>query len=141
MMTPNPEFDKAGYCCKCHVAIAEFDGDQKIVRLLGSYRLVDFLLDDKSVMRVALCEECKAGLQPEHTTEIMESVYKGWVFEMEHYLKWPEERRKAYTKSYGKKFIVGREDGVRWTKESIEKAVGKKNMAGVEDLEAAKKVK
>lgn len=129
-MLPNPEFDKAGYCGLCHVPVAEFDGNQNIVKLLGSYRLADFNLSDGSILKVALCETCKENMTPEQIPTLMESVYKGWVFEIDHYLKWDTARQDKYLADYGDKFIVGREDK-KWNRETVEQAVGKKNMKGV----------
>jgi len=124
-LIPNPEYDKPGYCAKCHKAIAEFNGDQKIVRLLGDADWAEFRLDDNSLMRVTLCRECKTNLQPEDTPSIMESVYKGWKFEIEHYLKWDDEKKRKHLDRYAQRLIVGREDK-HWTRETIEKSVKEK---------------
>lgn len=130
-LDPNPEFDKAGYCVKCHCAIAEFDGDQKVVKLLGTADTADFELDDGSIMRVAVCTECREKLKPLDTLQIMEAVYKGWAFEIEHYCRWPEDRKQRYLDKYGRRYIVGRTDE-HWSLTTIEKAVGgAENMGGV----------
>lgn len=131
-MVPNPEYDKPGYCAYCHKAIAEFDGANNIVRLLGDAAEAWFTLDDLSRMRVMLCQSCKDGLKPSDTPKLMESVYKGWVFECDTLVEkkaWSEEKRNNHLGKYGDRHIVARND-VPWNKATIEKAVGKKNMKG-----------
>ena len=140
-MVPNPEYDKPGYCAKCHEPIAEFDGANNIVRINGNAAEAWFTLDDKSKMRVMLCLGCKESLKPADTLPIMESVYKGWVFECDTLVErgiWHKTHRDNYLDKYGDRHIVGRQDSVTWKKSHIEKAVGKNKLGGIKFQEELK---
>lgn len=138
-LTPNPEYDKAGYCANCHEPIAEFDGSQNVTKLFGTARMAYFDLNDGSQMGVMLCEKCDQSLEPKDAPAIMESVYKGWCFEIEHYLKdkWDAKRKADYKKAAEEKFVVGRKIQV-WSQEMVEAAVGKDKMGGVRFRELLK---
>jgi hypothetical protein len=142
-MIPNPEYDKPGYCAKCHEAIAEFDGANNIVRINGNAAEAWFTLDDKSKMRVMLCIHCKQNLKPEDTIHIMDSVYKGWVFECETLVErgiWDKVHRDNYLDLYSERHIVARKDDVAWKKSQIESAIGKNKMGGVKFQESLKNI-
>lgn len=131
-LLPNPEYDKAGYCSKCHTAIAEFDGANNIKRLLGKSSTFQVRLDDKSLMTVQICDKCKINLKPEDTTHIMESVIKGWEFDCDSLIlkgavrvdgrKWDEKLKEEHMDRYSKRYIMERTDKF-WPTEMIVDAV------------------
>ena len=133
MLTPNPEFDKPGYCALCHECIAEFNGANVIVRLLGSSRTIQVRLDDKSLMNVNVCEKCKDSMTPEETEPLMESVIKGWSYECDTLIErgavridgriWDESLKTDHMDKYGTRYIVERTDDTKWNQETIVEAV------------------
>lgn len=130
----NPDFDKAGFCVRCHDPVAEFngsraDGSMIITKLLPTLRMATVLLDDGSQMRVAMCDRCYETFTPEHSAEIMESVINGWQWELDNLLThWDESFKKAYMGNMAKRHITDRSDK-NWTeneKRAIEKPDTKK---------------
>ena len=122
------DYDKPGFCCKCHTEIAEFSGSDAngnmiISRLLGNADSAVFVLDDGSKMEVALCLNCKDSLQPEDVKEIMKSVVKGWRHEL-GFLKWDEEKKTKHMDKYSKLDITDRHD-LKWTKEEKQRLKNK----------------
>lgn len=132
-MSFNPEFDKAGYCTKCHVPIAEFDGANNIVRLLGNSRTMQVRLDDKSLMNINVCELCKDSIKPEDTPDLIDSCIRGWDFECDVLIekgvvrvdgrKWDKSLKDEHMKVYGTRYIVERTDEIKWSRETIVDAV------------------
>lgn len=74
------DYDKAGFCAKCHTPVCEFDGYNNITqapivkKILPNFRSEFFLLDNGSQLKVTLCADCFDNLKPDHCQEIMESV-------------------------------------------------------------------
>lgn len=130
-MIPNPEFDRPGFCALCHTSIACWEGNQ-VTRLLPIAALAEFELNDGSRMRVMMCSTCVANMTPDEIPSLMESVYKGWIYEIDTILKWDKEKKDQYEEKYGKLHIVGRND-IKWEKKFIEKKLGKKKMKGVKE--------
>lgn len=134
-MVPNPEYDKPGYCVLCHTQIAEFEGANRIVRLLGNARNMQVRLDDGSKMNVTICEKCKESMMPEDTVKLMDSVIKGWSFECDTLITnkvvridgrvWDEQVKKEHMDEYSKRYVVERTDETKWTRENIVDAVYK----------------
>ena len=103
--------DKYAHCVRCEKNMLETQFvDGKIQpRLSPDYREAQYLLDDGTKMRVALCIQCKAGLTVEDEPEIMDCVYNGWVEETKA-LKWGKEKREKYLKEYKKRKIICRSE-------------------------------
>lgn len=129
VMIPNPEYDRPGYCARCHECIAEFNG-KDIVSLLGCATTVDFILDDNSSMKVSVCEDCKNKMTIEDIPSIMQSIYKGWIWEIENILKWDTERAESYKEKYSQRYIVSRKD-VLWSKELVAETLGEEKLRGL----------
>jgi len=131
----NIDYSKPGFCSKCHDAIAEFDGWNKltgapiITKLKPNFRQANFLLSDGSSMNIAMCEQCYDNLKPEDAGEIMESEINGWQEECnlmvrlhdnpEHLVDamngnahkgWPKEKAIAHMERYSQLSISNRMD-------------------------------
>lgn len=102
------EYDKIGYCCKCHIKVAEVC--DKNVKLMPIYREAIFLLNDQSKMKIALCEECYGTLKKEDSDLIMSSVKRGWYKEVEGFNHWTREKKDSYMDTYNSKSILDRVD-------------------------------
>ena len=110
----NVDFDKFGYCVKCHARLITtkvIEGVEKTV-FLPERAETQFLLDDGSKMRVCICIHCKDKLQVGDYKEIMKSVVKGWEKEIENFPHWSTERKIEYIKTYSKKEIVAKSEGL-----------------------------
>lgn len=107
------DFDRYGHCVLCHknMLIEQVVGQKVIKRFTADYQETEFLLDDKSKMRVAICKKCKDKLTDGDTTRIMDSVKKGWEKELET-LDWSEEKKKNYLEGYSKKQILCNSEGI-----------------------------
>jgi hypothetical protein len=71
---------------------------------------VEYLLDDGSKMRVAMCIDDIAKLDGTETEYIMSAVKRGWQHELETYSKWGQDQKDKYMERYGKLVIVTRTD-------------------------------
>lgn len=150
MAVPNPEYDKPGYCAICHNPIAEFDGANNIVRLLGNFRSMQVRLDDNSKMNVSVCEVCKDEFRPQDTPKLMDSVVKGWSFECDTLVengvvridgrKWDADVKKEHMDKYEARYIVERMDE-KWSQDTIVEAVYAEEIAAGLKLEEEKKDK
>ena len=107
------EFDKYGYCVLCHrnLRYEQVINDKVMMRFDTDYDETEYLLDDGSKMRVAICKPCKAGLTDEHNTKVMDSVKAGWVEEVKT-LPWSEEKKQNYIDTYSQREIVCVSDNV-----------------------------
>lgn len=103
-LIPNPSFDRPGFCCLCHIPIAEFDGPT-IVRILPIARPMYLRLNDDSMLNVTLCDKCKDNFTEKDVPAVMESVYKGWRQEIE-FKGWSREAKDAHLEAYGSKYIT-----------------------------------
>ena len=106
-------YDKYGYCVLCHrnLRYEQVINDKVMMRFDTDYDETEYLLDDGSKMRVAICKPCKEKLTEEHNIEVMDSVKAGWVEEVKT-LPWTEEKKQNYIDTYSQKEIVCFSDGV-----------------------------
>jgi hypothetical protein len=85
---------------------------QKVTRRFHvDYDETEYLLDDGSKMRVALCKPCKGNLTEVKNKEIMDCVIEGWREEVKT-LPWSDEKKKDYMDRYSKKEIICMAEGV-----------------------------
>jgi len=114
-------WDKFGHCVMCHKnMLIEQAIDGKIQnRFTPEYQETEFLLDDGSRMRVAICETCKNELKVEDEPKIMECVKLGWEVEVEGIKTWTAEKKSNYLKKYSKKNIICNSE--RMPKDILEK--------------------
>jgi hypothetical protein len=107
------DYDKPGFCCLCHVQIAEFDGFKpdmipNVKRFLPIACDEVVELDDGSKMTVKICTTCQANLSPADMQPLMESVQRGWQWEVENVSDdWSEEKKSAHMSKYRKRYITG----------------------------------
>jgi len=101
------DFDKFGHCCMCHKDMTftqVIDGKEQL-RFSPKYTEEEFLLNDGSKMRVALCMDCKKHLTEKHHRNIMKCIIKGWQKDVDT-LPWTEEKKKAHMDKYSALEIV-----------------------------------
>jgi hypothetical protein len=108
------DWDKYGHCVKCHKnMLIEQAIDGKVQqRFTTDYSETEYLLDDGSKMRVAICVDCKRGLTEKDIPKIMECVKKGWEVEVKDLKHWSEEKKTNYIKTYSKKEIVTHSENI-----------------------------
>jgi hypothetical protein len=118
------DYDKSGFCALCHVAIAVFDGfsvDQtpNLLRWLGIATKTRVILDDGSKMDISMCIKCDENLLPKDCGPLMESVIRGWHWEVLNKLtKWTQEQKDAYMARYSKRYIMNR-DHQPWSADDL----------------------
>ena len=116
-MTKTPiDYDNHGHCVVCHEDMhytQVIDGKPQ-ERLGPLYAETEYMLDDGSKMRVAICSICKDKLKDddEEKKRIMDCVFKGWKHELEAYSKWDKKKKDNYLKEYSKKKIVTRSERI-----------------------------
>jgi hypothetical protein len=71
---------------------------------------VEYILDDGSKMRVAMCIDDIAKLDGTETDYVMGAVKRGWQHELETYSPWSQDQKDKYIEKYGKLEIVIRSD-------------------------------
>ena len=73
--------DEYGYCVLCHrnLRYEQVINDKPMMRFSTDYDETEYLLDDGSKMRVAICKPCKNTLLTEHNSMVMDSVKAGWA--------------------------------------------------------------
>ena len=100
--------DRYGHCVMCHKnMLIEAVIDQKVQkRFTPDYSETEYLLDDGSKMRVAICEQCKINLLPKDENYIMKCVLEGWRAEVEGFNHWTREKKDNYMDRYSKRKIV-----------------------------------
>ena len=72
------------------------------------YGEVEYILDNGSKMRVAICKNCKVDLKDKDTKEVMECVKRGWKKELESLHNWSEDKKADYIQRYDKLSIIGK---------------------------------
>ena len=105
--------DQYGFCCICHrnLRYEQVISDKVMMRFDTDYDETEYLLNDGSKMRVAICKPCKEKLTEEHHTQVMDCVKAGWVEEVKT-LPWSDAKKKDYLDTYNKKEIVCFSDNV-----------------------------
>ena len=105
-------YDKFGFCCLCHkqMVIEEVIDSKVQIRFTPEYIEEEFLLDNGSRMRVAMCIQCKQSYSDKENDKIMQSVVSGWEKEVE-VLNWNEEKKEKYRKDYYELKIVTKSFG------------------------------
>lgn len=132
-MTKSPiDYDLHGHCVSCHedMSIIEIIDGKPQRRLTGKYMEEDYLLNDGSQMRVAICKDCKEGLKDddEERSRIMDCVFKGWEHELKNYSHWDDDKKSNHLKVYSQKRIVTRTKGLG--KDMLKKRLKKFNTKG-----------
>jgi hypothetical protein len=126
------DFDLHGHCVKCHedMSIVEIIDGKPERRLTGKYMEEEYLLNDGSNMRVAICKDCQGKLKDdeEERISIMTCVYTGWEHELKNYSHWSNEKKVNHLKVYKKKAIVTRTRGLG--KDLLQKRLKKFNNKG-----------
>lgn len=105
--------DKFGHCVKCHrnLVYEQIIGDKPVTRFDTDYSEAEYLLDDGSKMRVAICKPCKEQLVEKDSVAIMDSVKQGWADEVAQ-LPWTAEKKQEHMDKYSKLEIVSRAEGI-----------------------------
>jgi hypothetical protein len=110
------DYDKHGHCVVCHedMLYTEVIDNVPQKRLGPLYSEVEYLLDDGSKMRVAVCRNCKNELKDddEEKKRIMDCVFKGWKHEVESIATWDREKKEEHLKKYSKRKIISRSEGI-----------------------------
>ena len=107
------DFDQFGHCVVCHknMVVKKVVSGKVIDFFLPEYSETEYLLNDGSKMRVAICNDCKVNLNPEHNDKVMDCVKKGWQVEVDSFEHWTKEKKQAHMEVYLKKDIVARSEG------------------------------
>jgi hypothetical protein len=100
-------YDAYGHCVVCHrnLIYEQVIGQKVTKRFSVDYAETEYLLDDKSKMRVAICKPCKSVITDEDSKKVMDCVKAGWAEEVKT-LNWSAEKKTAYLKEYNKREIV-----------------------------------
>jgi len=109
-----PAFDCYGHCVLCHknMVIEQSIDGKALKRFTPEYAETEYLLDDGSRMRVAICNTCKNGLSELLEDDIMKCVVKGWAEEVKGFKHWDQEKKDKYMARYGKLKIVVNSENV-----------------------------
>ena len=101
------DFDCFGFCVLCHKnMLTEQVVDGRVIqRFIPEYTEEEFLLDNGSRMRVAMCKSCQINLSDKDYNDIMQCVIKGWGKELENNT-WSKERKEQYHNDYYKLKII-----------------------------------
>ena len=107
------DFDKFGHCVKCHrdLRIEQIIDGKPEMRFSPDYSETEYLLDNGSKMRVAVCKQCKETLTQEDHPVIMDCVVKGWKIEVDA-LPWSADKKETYLDNYSQLNIVCPSEGV-----------------------------
>ena len=102
------DYDKYGHCCLCHkdMLIDQVIDGRVQKRFTADYTEKEYLLDDGTKMRVALCIDC-AETADDNTKKIMQSVVRGWEEEVNEFKHWDKEKKDNYLRRYSTLKIVG----------------------------------
>lgn len=116
-------YDKAGFCAHCHDQIADLNGfytngTPRITQWHGKKDLMTVKLDDGSSLDISICRACKDAIKPEDMQELMESIIRGWHWEILNVVKWEQAKKDAYIKEYRQRYIINRNDKP-WPKEAV----------------------
>ena len=101
------DWDSFGHCCLCHknMAFKQVVGMKEVQRFSPEYCEAEFMLNDNSKMKVALCQPCKDSITEKDYPRIEDSVIRGWEQEITQ-LGWSEPRKKEYMDRYSQIKIV-----------------------------------
>lgn len=97
------DYDCFGHCVKCHknMLVEQVVNGELIQRFTPDYSEEEFLLDNGSKMRVAICKTCQGNLTETDNDSIMQCVINGWKKEIENNPdKWSKDRSKKYQDDY-----------------------------------------
>ena len=90
--------DKFGHCVNCgldmvkETVVNDNKGMRKIDMFTSDHDETQYLLDDGTTMRVAMCKSCKAVLDLIDTKSIMDTVINGWKEELKT-LPWDKDKK------------------------------------------------
>ena len=106
--------DEFGHCIVCHknMLVEEVIDGKVQKRFTPEYTEAQFLLNDKSKMRVAICQPCKNSLKEEHYNEVMQCVIAGWQKQVD-VLPWSKEKKQSHMDKYSKLRIVTNSENVQ----------------------------
>ena len=106
--------DTFGHCVKCskNMLIKQVIGGKVQNRFTPDYTEVQYLLNDGSKMRVAMCIDCKNNLTENNSSDIMQSVINGWQVQVDS-LDWTKEKKQAYMDRYSQLEIVTNAEGIQ----------------------------
>ncbi len=109
---PRPNIDVFGQCIECGCKMIEEKMINGAIQTVFTAQRgeVEYILDDGSKMRVAMCKDDIAKLDGTETDYVMGAVVRGWQHELETYSKWGQSQKDAYMDKYGKLEIVTRSD-------------------------------
>lgn len=107
------KYDKYGHCVLCHknMIYEQVIGQKVVNRFSTDYDTTEYLLDDKSRMRVAICKSCKSTLTEKDNDRVLNCVKAGWAEEVKT-LPWNEKKKEDYLDRYNKLNIVCFSDDV-----------------------------
>lgn len=97
------DYDCLGHCVKCHknMLVEQVVSGELIQRFTPDYSEEEFLLDNGSKMRVAICKVCQSNLTEIDNDSIMQCVINGWKKEIENNPdKWDKDKSKKYQDDY-----------------------------------------
>lgn len=105
-------YDIYGHCVVCHKnMLIEQVIDQRVQRrFTPDYSETEFLLDDGSRMRVAICKLCK--VEELNHDKIMECVIEGWKREVKEIIAWSDEKKEEHIEVYSQKKILVKSENV-----------------------------
>lgn len=116
------DYDKYGHCIICgkNMKYTQIVDGKEISRFSDEYCEVEYLLNDNSKMRVAICTSCKPALADTTDTYdmIMEKVVKGWDVETSALVAdpekkdWTPDRKKVHMARYSNLSIKSNIQGV-----------------------------
>lgn len=112
-MSSTIDYDLFGHCIVCHknMLFEQIIDGKAQMRFSPEYTEKEFILDDNSKMRVAMCREHASKVTKKDYKDIMKTVVKGWDKETDELVKspnypsWTQERKMKYMSEYEKKSI------------------------------------
>jgi len=113
--------DRYGHCVTCgkNMLIEQVIDGKSEERLSAEYEEVQYLLDDGSRMRVAICRKCKSEGKHDDTKKVMQTVVNGWKKEVDDLVAdnkkpdWTKERGEKHMKKYSSLAIATDIKGVK----------------------------
>ncbi len=109
------DYDLKGFCVWCHknMIYEEVIDGRVQQRYAPDYTEKEFILDDGSRMRVAMCMADATAVKTKDHKKIMDCVIKGWDKETDDLVKderfphWTPEHKAKHMEQYSKKKIMG----------------------------------
>ena len=109
--------DRPGCCVLCgqNMMTTKIIGSKEMVVLSPQYRLVNFVIDNGSLMAVCMCQRCQDATDltdPDVQATIMSSVIKGWQLEVDNLVAsdkhpdWDKAKADDYMNTFGKLSIA-----------------------------------